>query len=362
MRGFLRNIDKYCGKIKVFLFSLFKKSHKKDLKFNRILIIKFWAIGDSVISLSLIKALKEKYPDCKIDVLTSKSVKDVYKCGSADNIIRIDSFFTICKLLFQFNKYDLTLDCEPYFNISALFSFYLGKRRIGFADQYRSRLYTDVVKFRKDQHMVQNYLDMLRVVGVDYQTDSLVKLIVSDDVRFKVDNYIKENFSDKKIVGFCTGISGSVKSRMWFEDRFAQLADKIVQELDYQVAFLDSLSNQETVETIRNMMNEDAISTLGKLSLKEVFYFISKCDVFISNDTGLMHIAAAQGCKTIGLFGPNTPVLWAPYGKNNVSIYKTDLLPSIQNDKGVFEDRNREEYMGVISINDVFEKVKRLQN
>ncbi|MDD2636662.1 MAG: glycosyltransferase family 9 protein [Bacteroidales bacterium] len=354
MRAFLRNIDKYCGKIKVFAFSLFKTSKKKKLKFNRILIIKFWAIGDSVISLSLIKALKEKYPNCKVDVLTTKSVEDVYKCGNADNIIRIDSFFNICKLVFLFNKYDLTLDCEPYFNTSALFSFYLGKRRIGFSDQYRSRLYTDVVKFRKDQHMIQNYLDMLRLVGIDYQTDSLVKLNVCDGVRCKVDNYIKENFSDKKIIGFCAGISGSVKSRMWFENRFAELADRIVQNLDAQVVFVDSLSNQGTVEYIRNMMNENSISTIGKLNLKEVFYFISKCSVFVSNDTGLMHIAAAQGCKTVGLFGPNTPVLWAPYGKNNVSIYKTKLAPSIQNDKGVFEDRNREEYMGVISVDDVF--------
>jgi heptosyltransferase-2 len=73
-----------------------------------------------------------------------------------------------------------------------------------------------------------------------------------------------------------------------------------------------------------------------------------------------MHIAAAQGCRTIGLFGPNTPVLWGPYGKNNTSIYKTKLPPSIQNDKGIFPDENREEFMGPIKVTEVYKAVKKL--
>ena len=105
-------------------------------------------------------------------------------------------------------------------------------------------------------------------------------------------------------------------------------------------------------------MKNKPIDSLDKFTLKETFYLISKCRVFISNDTGPMHIAAAQGCSTIGLFGPNTPVLWAPYGKGNTAIYKTGLEPAIQNDKGIFRECNREEYMGCITVDDVFEAVK----
>jgi heptosyltransferase II len=100
------------------------------------------------------------------------------------------------------------------------------------------------------------------------------------------------------------------------------------------------------------------LNSVGVFTLKETFYLISKCTVFVSNDTGPMHIAAAQGIRTIGLFGPNTPVLWAPYGKGNIAIYKTKLEPAIQNDKGIFKKGGREEYMGPVTVDDVFDAVK----
>jgi len=360
MRSFLRNIDKIFGKIHVLLFSFFKLSKKKPLKFNRILVIKLWAIGDSVISLSLIRSIKEKYPNSSVEVLTTCNIKDIFKYDKIDKQVSLNSFSGYFSMLFSFNRYDIVFDCEPYFNISALISFIAGKRRVGFSDQYRSRLYTDTIKFRKEQHMVQNYLDMLRVLDIECDAGKLEKIIIPDDELKNVKAFISDEFGDDKIVGICAGISGSVKSRMWYEDRFAELADRIVNDLSMQIVFIDSIRNKPTVEIIRGMMKQNSVSALGKFSLKEEIYLISQCDIFISNDTGPMHIAAAQGCKTIGLFGPNTPVLWAPYGKGNISIYKTELPPSIQNDKAIFEDRNREEYMGVISVDDVFEAVKQL--
>ena len=60
----------------------------------------------------------------------------------------------------------------------------------------------------------------------------------------------------------------------------------------------------------------------GKFTLRQTFYLISKCNVFIGNDSGPMHIAAAQGVKTIGLFGPNLPLRFAPLNKKSISLYK----------------------------------------
>jgi heptosyltransferase-2 len=208
--------------------------------------------------------------------------------------------------------------------------------------------------------MLENYLDMIRILGFKYNTISLEELTVSDEIKKKIDGFIKKNTRKKIIVGITPGVAETVKSRMWFEDRFALLADRIIKELNADVIFIDSPDNKKTVENIISMMKNRPIDASGNFSLYETFYLIKKCNVFISNDTGPMHIAAAQGCKTIGLFGPNTPVLWAPFGKGNISIYKTKLPPSIQNDKGTFEEGNREEYMGPISIDDVFSAVKKL--
>ncbi len=77
-----------------------------------------------------------------------------------------------------------------------------------------------------------------------------------------------------------------------------------------------------------------------------------------------MHIAAAQGVKTIGLFGPNTPVLWGPYGKGNISIYRPPLCsPCIDNTKGRMPECYNEIYqkcMKDISVDEVFSNFEKL--
>ena len=65
-----------------------------------------------------------------------------------------------------------------------------------------------------------------------------------------------------------------------------------------------------------------SFNVAGKMSTREMFYLISLCKLFIGNDSGPMHVAAAQGVRTIGLFGCNLPVRFKPFGKNNYYIYK----------------------------------------
>jgi len=358
MLSLLRYIDKIAGTVIVFILSLFQKEKPANDNHTRILIIKLWALGDSVLSLSLIRGVRESYKNCSVDVLIMPRVKDIFESYSIDNILCLNSFKDLKRLLRKSNKYDIVFDCEPYLNISAIMSFLIGKHRIGFVKQYRSKLYTRTIEFRKDQHMVQNYLDMLRSLGKDYDTNKLEEILVPQAELQKVKKYIEDNFSNENIIGICPGISESSKNRMWFEDRFAKLADLIITELNCRVLFIDSVKNSKVTEKIMSLMKCEAINTIGKFNLKETFSLLSQCHVFISNDTGPMHLAAAQGCKTIGLFGPNTPVLWAPYGDCNVAIYKTNLEPCIQNDKGVFKNKNRIGYMGPIEVDDVFNTVK----
>ena len=79
-------------------------------------------------------------------------------------------------------------------------------------------------------------------------------------------------------------------------------------------------------EIIKNIeKKENAVNLCGKFSLRELFYFVTKCDVFIGNDSGAMHIAAAQKVKTIGLFGPNLPQRFSPYGRECCNIQRREL-------------------------------------
>jgi len=358
MVGIQRIIDKYAGFIIVLILSFFRFFDKQRTNQRKFLVIKLWAIGDSILTLSLIKGIRESFKESTIDVLIRTRVKDVYECYPVDRIYNLDSFPDLLNLLRMHRHYDVVFDCEPYLNLSAILAFYLGKERIGFSNQFRSRLYSIKTNFRKDQHMVRNYLDMLKLLGKQYDVPVLEKLTVPVKDKIKVDDFISRELQGKTIVGITPGVAGSSKNRMWFEDRFAELADKIVDLLSCEVVFIDSPGNKETVNKVISLMKHQPVNTLGIFTLKETFYLISLCTVYLSNDTGPMHIAASQGCRTVGLFGPNTPLLWGPYGTGNIAIYKTKLKPAIQNDKGVFREGNREGYMGGISVDDVFEAIQ----
>lgn len=352
-----RFIDKYFGAIIIFILAIFTKFDSDDkTKPSKFLVIKLWAAGDSVLSLSLINAVKEKF-NGSVDVLCRDRNSAVFL-----NYEKIDGVYRPLDIIKKIRQYDVVFDCEPYFNISAILAFFLGRKRIGFSNQYRSRLYNVCVKFDKKQHMVQNYLDMIRSLGIKYDTKKLEKLKVNKKARLNVEKYLTENSIKKTdfLVGITPGVAESASSRMWFEDRFAELGDLLTEKLNAKIIFIDSQRNNDVVNKVIDMMKHTPINASGRFSLNEVFYLIEKCKIYISNDTGPMHIAAAQGCRTIGLFGPNTPVLWGPYGKNNVSIYKTALKPSIQNDKGIFPDEKREGFMGPITVRDVFKAVKQL--
>jgi ADP-heptose:LPS heptosyltransferase len=357
MVGIQRIIDKYAGVIIVLFLSLFRIFDKPGNERRKFLVIKLWAIGDSILTLSLIKGIRESYEGAIIDVLVRKRVKDVFECYPVDSIHNLDSISDLMKLLRMQHYYDVVFDCEPYLNLSAIFAFLLGKERVGFSKQIRSRLYTKIIDFNKEQHMVQNYLDMLRIMGKQYEAQHLEKLSIPSEDKKRVDDYFL-NFQGKIIVGITPGVAETSKNRMWFEDRFAELADRIIDILKCEVIFVDSPSNKKIVDKVISKMKQKPLNSVGMFTLKETFYLISGCNMFISNDSGAMHIAAAQGCRTIGLFGPNTPVLWGPYGIGNISIYKTSLTPAIRNDKGIFREGNREGYMGCISVDDVFEAVK----
>jgi len=358
MVGLQRIIDKYAGYILVLLLWPFRIFDRPSRERKRFLVIKLWAMGDSVLTLSLIRGIRESFGGCTVDVLLRDRARDVFECGRADRILNLDSISDLMTLFGKFRRYDVVFDCEPYLNLSAILAFFPGKERIGFSGQFRSRLYTGTTTFRRDQHMVRNYLDFLAIFGKEYHTEELEKLQVRDEDRVRVDDFLAGLPAGKPVVGITPGVAESSKNRMWYEERFAALADRIIGTLHGTVIFIDSPANRKTVEAILSRMEQAPVDATGRFTLKETFYLISKCRVFISNDTGPMHVAAAQGCRTIGLFGPNTPVLWGPYGKGNTAIYKTTLEPAILNDKGIFREGNRDGYMGCISVEDVFRAVE----
>ena len=330
----VRFFDEFFISVFCIIGGLIAKIFPGKLKKDRILIIKLWALGDSIVALPMIQGLRKSLPKAKIDVLVHK--RNIAPFMNNKDISAIIEF-KLANVMGLFRKYDVCIDTEPYLNISAVISFWCAPFRVGFDHGIRALIYSKKTKFSKKQHMVQNYLDMIRAIGIKYDTDRLVKLETNEKEKSAVENFLKKNKISKKdfIVGITPGVAESVKTRMWPVEKMAELADKIIEKYHAKVIFIDSPANRKIVYEITNLMKNKPVIAL-ELSVREVFNLIERCNAYISNDTGPMHIAAAQGVRTIGLFGPNTPTLWAPYGKGNISIYQPPWCsPCIDNAKGI---------------------------
>ncbi|MBS3103321.1 glycosyltransferase family 9 protein, partial [Candidatus Woesearchaeota archaeon] len=168
--------------------------------------------------------------------------------------------------------------------------------------------------------------DLLKPLGIKKGVKNLVKLDYCTEDRKKVESLLKSYNIEKKdfLIGFGVGAAESAKSRMWPKERFAELADWLIERHNAKIILIGNNDEKKLVNEIMNLIKnkKNSFDFAGKINVREMFYLISLCRLFIGNDSGPMHVAAAQGVKTIGLFGCNLPVRFEPFGKGNYAIYK----------------------------------------
>ncbi|MBI2646982.1 glycosyltransferase family 9 protein [Candidatus Woesearchaeota archaeon] len=378
----IKFIDKYIGNLICNFLALFNK--KKTIKtidnkeiIKKILIVQLWGIGETILTLPSIEAVRQNFEDAELNVLVTLRNKDVFfNNKNIDRVltIKLNPIPIIIFILKNIKKYDLVIDMEEYLNISAILSFCVGKYIIGYSHGTRARLYTRKVKYNDKQHVLQTFLDLVREIGINYNTEKLPKLNYSKNDMNVVNRYLKNNKikKDDFIVCIAPGVAESAKSRIWLNDSYAELCDEIIIKYDARIIFVGVLSEYGLIKTIQDKMESKhrTINAAGQVTLNQLFYLTSKSRLFIGSDSGSMHIAAAQGVKTIGLFGPNLPVRFGPYGKANIGLYKgynCEFSPCINVHKGEVPDclypRNSNDYqkcMKNISVNDVLKEVERL--
>jgi heptosyltransferase-2 len=346
-------LDKSLGSVLLCLPAIFHSTKERPIPANmkRAAFIKLWAVGDSVVALPAIEAFKRKNPKTRVTVITRKRNLAVFENQDFIDEIFLAEPSNIMKTIFSLKKYDLVFDLEPYLNISAITACWVGKYRVGFSNQFRSRTYHDRIDFDKKHHMVEQYYNFVKHwIGNSPISNSLIPLKISRSESQVVDWFLKDkSIKGRKFIGIAPIISESVKSRQWPLERVEELAMHLtdhakkgktrIEGKEHTLIFFGGKSDSKTIDSIIKRLPEknrrSMINAAGLFSVGQSALLMRHCACFISNDTGPMHIAAAMGTPTIGLFGPNTPTLWKPYGKNNAAIYhKIWCSPCIHNAKG----------------------------
>ena len=374
----IKFIDRHAGNIICNFLALFSKRKAIDISsINKILVIQLWGIGETILTLPAVEALRKKFPKASIEILATPRNRDVfYGNKSISGIIEtsLNPFSALKFILKNVKKYDIVIDMEEYLNISAVVSFFAGKKTVGYSHGPRAKLYSSVVKYNDKQHAVQTFLDLARKLYIAYDIEKLPKLNFSRKDKNFVDKFLKANGIKNNELAACVapGAAESAKSRMWPYNRYAELCDEIIARHDAKIIFVGALNEADLIGDIQKKMenNNKTVNAAGKITLSQLFYLTSKCGLFIGNDAGPMHIAAAQGIKTLGLFGPNLPIRFGPYGKGNIGLYKghnCEFSPCINVHKGEIPDclypKNSNDYqkcMKNISVDDVLKEVEKL--
>lgn len=306
---------------------------------ERILIRGVNWIGDAVITLPAIRAIRRAIPDTQISLLVKPWVAEIFKgCPDVDEIIPYDEQYKgvtgklkLVRTLRQ-KKFDKAILLQNAFD-AALIAWLAGiPERIGYQRDYRGCLLTKCIPLKSNagKHQVYYYLDLLEEAGIKPVTAGPY-IYLSDEERENARALLNSSPitpHPSPLIGINPGATyGSAKR--WPAEHFAELIRKIINELDGRVLIFGSPAEVEIADEIvkqlgtqNSELKTHILNMTGKTSLRELAALISECDVFITNDSGPMHIAAALHVPTVALFGSTDSSATGPFGDGHKVITK----------------------------------------
>lgn len=204
------------------------------------------------------------------------------------------------------------------------------KNRVGFRSSFRSWLLNVAVPFPKDleqRHLVQVYKELLRPFGI-VPSDTKPKLYLGDEEHQFQSDFFQLNGigKDTIVVGINPGAQYGT-AKCWPKDRFREVAFKLIEDPKVVVIFFGDNAGKEMVKEICHQMPSSVINLAGKTNLRELMALIASCTVFLTNDSGPMHIASALNIPLLALFGSTNPIKTGPFNGGVVLNKKPACSP-----------------------------------
>ncbi|MCD6166877.1 lipopolysaccharide heptosyltransferase II [bacterium] len=282
---------------------------------KRILIVRFGAIGDLVLTSHFVRVLRKRFPEAQIDFLVKSRFKtlvlynpNLNQIFSLSETPKWQDFLCMVKTL-NAQQYDLVIDLQKNLK-SYLISFFLRNANVRrYLKQAIPRFF--LVNFKKNfypqpvQPVPLRYLQAVADLGVKDDGGS-VELYVPPISFEKVDRLLATE-SCSLLIGVAPG--GGRWTKCWPAEKFAQLCALLHQRYSARILLFGSSKDKEAVQKIEYQLSSAALNLCGKFSLLETAAAISRCDLIVTNDSGLMHIAAALKRKIVAIFGPTVKEL-----------------------------------------------------
>lgn len=282
-------------------------------------------IGDMVMATPVIADVRTRFPKASITVMALKNLSPVL--FGNPHINEIFAFTKQNELMYREEnrdlilrlrqgKYDLGILLTNSFSSAVMFWKGEIKERVGFKKDFRSLFLTKKIKPLKtkgEEHLVKTYKRLLAPFQIPI-SDTSPELFVTTEEKKAVQELLKEYQIPKnhKIVGI-NPLAAYGEAKCWPADRFRELAIQLSHEKNITVIFFGDKSGREIIQGICNGLGSQVINLSGLTTLRELIAFISICDLFVTNDSGPMHIAAALKTPLIALFGSTSEIATGPY-------------------------------------------------
>jgi heptosyltransferase-2 len=306
-------------------------------KIRRILIRATNWVGDAVMSMPAFEAVRENFPESYIAVLARPWVAPLYQSHPAANeVIPYSQGLGYWKDASEFLKvirisrslhFDMAVLFQNAFEAALIARLAGIKIRVGYNTDGRGFLLshavvrgTEVLKL----HQVEYYLTFLRALGWDAPTrDPALRAAPESITRIRALLSSKEIGDQDLLVGLSPGAAYGPAKR-WPVERFAAIANRAIREWGAKVVVVGTEKEKDLGETLVSAAAPGTFNACGMTGLGDALALIKRCRMFVSNDSGLMHVAAALQVPTVAIFGSTDSVATGPRSRN-ARIVKQDM-------------------------------------
>jgi lipopolysaccharide heptosyltransferase II len=325
-------------------------SARRDRAPRRILLLRLERIGDLLMTLEAIGAVRAAAGDAEIDLVVgswnepiARSIPGLrlVEVLDAEWLRRDGQGLGLAALLrraraWRALRYDLAINFEGDIRSNLLLALSGTPRRIGFDMAGGGPLLTDAVPFDPRQHVSVNTLRLVARAFPGFGHPDAAEhmprpplLSVPDDHRQRAAALLGDGSSrhtpKRPLVGIHA--SGGREIKQWHPERFAEVASALRDARDAVIVLTGAPEDREVVDQVKSRIAGDVIDLCGRADLLTLAAVLERLDLFISGDTGPMHLAAAVGTPVVALFGPSDPARWGPDGSptNRAAILRVDL-------------------------------------
>ena len=326
---------------------------------KRFLIINPFGIGDVLFTTPLLRNIRDAFPGCFIGYWCNQRVEPLLKHNrcidrvfalSRGDIKKIygksklkgmaESLKLFCAL--KKAKFDISFDFSLDHRYTFITKLISVKERIGYDYKGRGRFLTKKIELSgyNQKHVIEYYLDLLKFIGIKASARTMELVLPEAQFRQagKIISALRSGVGER-IVGIAPGAGASwgkdAYLKHWPAGNYAELADRLSQELGLKVLVLADESEKMIADNLAAAMKSAPLNLAGKTSLEELIGIIADLDLLITNDGGPLHIAVALGRKTVSFFGPVDPLVYGPFPadlrKHRVLSVQRECSPCYRN-------------------------------